>query len=142
VPDNDLSPVLLRFPVRRSSGLDQQLQRQPRVSDRGLAFIVVHSQSEPQGQGLILEVRLSGTGEPGSLDCSATPAGAPTTYLFGDVKSFGADDSVVLFPLPDVENSLRKHSPDADVEFLCNLYGPNDRAPMDSRSMRLTPPLN
>ncbi len=141
LPDSGLSPVLLRFPVQLPDGLLQQLRRQPPVSERGLAFIVVHAQAETQEPRLVLEARLSATGEPGSLDCSATPAGAPTTFLFGNVKSFSADDAVVQFVLPDLEDSLRHTSPDADIEFLCNLYGSNDRAPVDSRTLEITPPL-
>jgi len=141
VPDNGLPPVVLRFRVRGPDGLAEQLQRQPPISDAGLAFIVVYQRAEARGMQLILQARLSATGEAGSLDCSATPAGSPTTYLFGDVKPFGADNAVVEFHLPDVEASLGDIAPGADIEFLCNVYGPDDTSPGDSRTLRLTPPL-
>lgn len=141
VPDNGLPPVVLRFRVRGPDGLAEQLQRQPPISDAGLAFIVVYQQGEAQGRQLILQARLSATGEAGRLDCSATPTGSPTTYLFGDVKPFGADNTVVEFHLPDVEASLGDIAPGADIEFLCNVYGPDDTSPGDSRTLRLTPPL-
>lgn len=141
VPDNGLALVVLPFPVQRPDGLAQQLRRQPPIGDRGLAFIVVHSEAETQDQRLILEARLSATGEPGSLDCSVTPGGAPTTYLFGDVKTFSADDAVVQFLLPDIENALHRISPGADIEFLCNLYDSDGRTLVDSRTLALTPPL-
>ncbi|OGT28104.1 MAG: hypothetical protein A2Z17_07260 [Gammaproteobacteria bacterium RBG_16_66_13] len=141
VPDNGLTPVTLRFPVRGPDGLDQQFQRQPPISARGLAFIAVHRQEGEQDQHLILEARLAAAGLSGNLDCSATPAGAPTTFLFGDVKPFSAGETTVRFPLPDVEARRSPVAPDADIEFLCNFYGPDDRTPTDSRTLTLTPPL-
>ena len=140
VPDNGLTPVALRFPVRGPDGFSEQFQRQPLIGDSGLAFIVVHTDAE-QEERLILEARLSAAGESGSLDCSATPAGAPTTYLFGDVKQFGAGETTVRFLLPDLEARRSTVAPDADIEFLCNFYGPDDRTPTDSRTLTLTPPL-
>lgn len=141
VPDNGLSPVTVPFLAPRPNGLVRQLHGQEPVSDSGLAFIVVHPEAETQDSRLVLEARLSATGEPGSLDCSATPGGSPTTYLFGDVKPFGADEAVVQFLLPDVEGTLRRTSPDSDIEFLCNLYTPDNRVLLDSRMLKLPLPL-
>jgi len=139
-PDTGLEPVLFRYRVEAPAGLLKQLQLQPSISDDGLAFIAVH---HPAGEGApVLEARLSAAGEPGTMDCSATPAGSPTTYLSGDVKPFAAEDAVVQFQLPDIERSLREIAPDADIEFLCDLYRTGDTMPREARTLRLTPPLD
>lgn len=138
VPDNGLPEVVVSMRVHGPDGLIEQLQRQPPVSDAGLAFVALR----PQDGRLILSARLSAAGEPGTLDCSGTPSSASTTYVFGDVKPFSAEDTVVEFLLPDLEEGLEHTAPGDDLAILCNLYGPDETEPRDSRTLRLTPPFN
>jgi hypothetical protein len=139
-PDNGSEAVVVRLRVDVPEGLLEQLDLQRPAGDNEMAFIAVHKLED--GGRPVLEVRLREADAPGTLDCSSTPAGSPTTYLSGDVREFTAEDAVVQFPLPDVEATLERIAPEAKLSFLCNLLRPGDTITRENRTLELTVPLD